>query len=158
MKHMIEKYISVETFITNFLFIGIVFFVFIASIMRWAGHPIAWSVELAQLLFVWVIFLGANRALREDGHIGIDFLTKKLPDKIRHIIEILILIFMLVFLLFLVRYGILLSIENFVRQIGALTISYSFITLSVPIGSIMMAITIIFKIWRKILRLMPSSN
>lgn len=138
---------------TNFLMLAVVFFVFIAAVMRWAGSPIAWSVEIAQLLFVWLIFLGANRALRENRHIGVDFFAKRLPSRARNGLEIIIYLLILAFLLFLSWYGILLSIENSVRQISSVSISYTYISASVPIGCFIMSLTTIGKIWGKILAL-----
>ncbi|HZH58518.1 MAG TPA: TRAP transporter small permease [Metabacillus sp.] len=148
-----QGYVKTENFITNFLMIGVVFFVFLAAVMRWVGYPIAWSVEFAQLLFVWVIFLGANRSLREEKHISVDFFTKKFPARMRVILEIIMSLLVLAFLIFLSYFGILLSIENSVRLINNLTVSYSLVTLSVPIGSILMIITILIKLKGKILSL-----
>ncbi|MFD2044637.1 TRAP transporter small permease [Ornithinibacillus salinisoli] len=153
MKTILQSYIKVENFMTNFLMLAVVFFVFIAAVMRWAGSPIAWSVEIAQLLFVWLIFLGANRSLRENRHIGVDFFVKKLPNNLRNIIDIIIYLLILAFLLFISRFGILLSIENSVRQISSLTISYAYISASVPVGCFIMSITTIGKIREKILAL-----
>ncbi|WP_220083816.1 TRAP transporter small permease [Salinibacillus kushneri] len=150
MNAFVQSYIKAENFITNFLMLSVVFFVFIAAVMRWAGSPIAWSVEIAQLLFVWLIFLGANRSLRENRHIGVDFFVKKLPSKIRNVLDILIYLLILAFLLFVSRFGILLSIENYVRQLSSLSISYAYISASVPIGCFIMSITTIGKIWEKI--------
>jgi len=150
MKNTIQMYIKLENFVTNFLIMAVVFFVFIASVMRWLGNPIAWSVDMAQLLFVWVIFLGANRALREDRHIGVDFVVKKFSAKIRYFVELFVSVLILVFLLFLARYGILLSIENYVRTIGTLPFSYSYITLAVPVGCFIMSVTTINKIWKRV--------
>jgi TRAP-type transport system small permease protein len=159
---MMEKiaagYVKTENFITNLLMIGVVFFVFIAAVLRWAGSPISWSVEFAQFLFVWVIFLGANRCLREDKHISVDFFTKKLPGKVRISVEIVINLIVMAFLIFLVVFGTLLSLENSVRLISNLPISYSFITMAVPIGSLLMIITILFKLKEKIISLRASSN
>lgn len=157
-KKISHGYIKMETLITNILMIGVVFFVFFASVMRWAGYPIAWSVQFTQLLFVWVIFLGANRSLRENKHIGVDFFVKKLPVKIRTLIEILTMLLVMSFLIFIGIYGVLLSIENSVRLISNLTLSYSFVTLSVPVGCILMIFTIIFKLKNKILSLRTSSD
>jgi TRAP-type transport system small permease protein len=158
MKKIAAGYVKAENFITNLLMIGVVFFVFIAAVLRWAGYPISWSVEFAQFLFVWVIFLGANRCLREDKHISVDFFTKKLPDKVRISVEIVINLFVMAFLIFLVIFGTLLSLENSVRLISNLPISYSFITMAVPIGSMLMIITILFKLKEKIISLRASSN
>jgi TRAP-type transport system small permease protein len=158
MKRITAGYVKAENFITNLLMIGVVFFVFIAAVLRWAGYPISWSVEFAQFLFVWVIFLGANRCLREDKHISVDFFTKKLPEKVRITVEIAINLFVMGFLIFLCIFGTLLSLENSVRLISNLPISYSFITMAVPIGSMLMIITILFKLKEKIMSLKASSN
>ncbi len=148
-----STYIKTENFITNLLMIGVVIFVFMAAVMRWAGHPIAWSVEFAQLLFVWVIFLGANRALRENKHIGVDFFTKRMPVKVRAVIEIIIISLIMCFLIFVGVFGILLSFENSVRLISNLNISFSWVTVAVPSGCLLMVITLIFKLKGKILLL-----
>nr|WP_106780986.1 TRAP transporter small permease [Lysinibacillus timonensis] len=149
-KRIAEIYVKFENLLTNLLLAGIVFFVFLAAIMRWIGWPLSWSVEFAQLLFVWVIFLGSNRTLRERKHITVDIFVKFLPIKIRNLIEIITKIIVLVFLVFLTVYGFLLSIENSVRQINNLPLSYSFITSAVPIGSILMICTILSQLKEEI--------
>ncbi|AWE07247.1 TRAP transporter small permease [Lysinibacillus sp. 2017] len=150
-------YIKFENFLTNFLLVAIVFFVFLAAIMRWAGLPLSWSVEFAQLLFVWVIFLGSNRTLRERKHITVDIFVKVLPLKVRRIIEVLTKILVIAFLVFLTIYGFQLSVENSARQISNLPLSYSFITLAVPIGSVLMICTILAQL-KEELSSIKSSN
>ena len=58
---------------------GLVFF---AAIGRSLGYPLIWSVDMAQLLFVWLCFLGANRAMRLKAHIGVDLLVRRLPHNV----------------------------------------------------------------------------
>lgn len=151
MRKAIQYYIKAENFITNVLMVGVVIFVFAAAAMRWVGSPIAWSVEFAQFLFVWVIFLGANRALREERHIGVDFFTKKLSRKFQGVLEIIVLGLVMLFLGYLTYYGTLLSLENSLRRIGNIPLSYSFVTMAVPVGSILMIATIISKLKKKLL-------
>lgn len=153
MDKLVHYYVKFEKFITNLLMIGVVVFVFAAAVMRWVGSPIAWSVEFAQFLFAWVIFLGANRALREGRHIGVDYFTKQLPIKIKHVIEIIILVLIVLFLGYLIFYGTLLSIENSSRQIRNLAISYSFITMAVPVGCFLMIVTILSRLKTKLMEL-----
>ncbi len=62
----------------KFLLIVIVVLVFAAGLLRWFDHPLIWSVDLAQLLFLWVSFIGANQALRKRAHIGMDLLVRPL--------------------------------------------------------------------------------
>jgi TRAP-type C4-dicarboxylate transport system permease small subunit len=37
------------------------------------------SEELSRMLFVWLVFLGAIIAMRENAHLGVDILVKRLP-------------------------------------------------------------------------------
>jgi TRAP-type C4-dicarboxylate transport system permease small subunit len=49
-------------------------------VLRYAfDSGIAVSEELARLLFVWLIFLGAILASRQHAHIGFDSLVRRLP-------------------------------------------------------------------------------
>lgn len=157
-KRIGHLYVSFENFITNLLIVAIVFFVFTSAIMRWVGMPLSWSVEFAQMLFVWAIFLGSNRTLRENKHIEVDFFVKMMPAKVKAIIDIVMNVLVLAFLLFLTKYGIQLSIENSERQISNLPLSYSFITMAVPIGSILMIFTTVIKLKGKAVKFMSPSH
>ncbi|MBE0529342.1 MAG: TRAP transporter small permease, partial [Rhodospirillales bacterium] len=57
---MVEKYRKAEEAISRVLLAICVVLVIVASLGRWYGHPIIWSVDMAQLLFVWICVLGAN--------------------------------------------------------------------------------------------------
>lgn len=140
-----SMYIKLEHVITNALMIGVVIFVFLASVMRWMGSPIPWSVEFATLLFVWVIFLGANRAFRENRHIGVDFFVKRFPSGFRQLVEVIILALIFIFLMYMGWKGMELAFNNVNRKLGNLPMSYSFVTISVPVGCIVMGFTTISK-------------
>lgn len=121
----------------------IVILVFMASIMRFFGHPLIWSVDFAQLLFVWLCFLGANRALRDKGHLGVDLFVRNLSSRVRFRIEAVISVLILVFLVSLTVKGIQLTLLNKERLFGDSGIPYAFVTIAVPFGCILMAITLI---------------
>ena len=58
--------------------------VFSNVVLRYAFDTgLAASEELARLLFVWLIFLGAILASRQHAHIGFDSLLKRLPPTVR---------------------------------------------------------------------------
>lgn len=44
---------------------------------------IAWAEEIARLMFVWMIFLGAIIALRKHAHIGVEMVQERLPPAAR---------------------------------------------------------------------------
>ena len=73
-----------------------------ASVARSMGSPIIWSVEVAQLLFVWLVMVAADIALQEGRHFGLSLLLDQLTPRARlvlDVINILILIGLLGFLL-----------------------------------------------------------
>ncbi|WP_078412507.1 TRAP transporter small permease [Priestia abyssalis] len=56
-------------------------------ILRYVFHSgLAWSEEVARFLFIWMVFLGAIGALKDNQHLGVDLLVEKLPLKVRKIV------------------------------------------------------------------------
>src|SRR5690606_41648941 len=49
---------------------------------------LVWSVDMAQLLFIWLCMLGACRAMREKSHLGMEVLAKFLPHMARLWLEL----------------------------------------------------------------------
>lgn len=42
-----------------------------------------WAEETSRFLFVWITFIGAIRAMRENKHLGFSSLVKKVPPKMQ---------------------------------------------------------------------------
>lgn len=120
---------------------SIVLLVFLAALTRTIRHPIIWSVDFAQLLFVWMSMIGADVALKYKAHIGVDLLVKRLPAKVQKIIEMLTYILASVFIGFVIYWGATLCINNVLRQYQTLHISYSYSTAAVPVIGILMLFT-----------------
>jgi TRAP-type C4-dicarboxylate transport system permease small subunit len=142
-----------ETFLATLLLAIIVLLVFAAGVMRWFGYPLVWSVDVAQLLFVWVSFLGADMALRKRAHIGIDYLVKRLPARSRAVLDLVLGGVVLGFLLTMVVMGYQLTTLNLERQFGDSGISYGFVTAAVPIGCLLLAVTLLGQIVKTARRL-----
>ncbi|MGB3247117.1 MAG: TRAP transporter small permease [Sulfitobacter sp.] len=126
--------------------------VFVAAVMRFAGSPIIWSVDLAQLLFIWVCFIGATRAMRQKAHLGVDFFVQLLPQRIRLIVETLLASFFIAFLLVLAFEGYKLTMLNWERVFGDSGLSYAWVTIAVPAGSILLSMSIFANLidaWRR---------
>ncbi|HEX8885672.1 MAG TPA: TRAP transporter small permease [Noviherbaspirillum sp.] len=74
-------------------------------VLRYAfGSGLAWAEEVARLMFVWLIFLGAILALRHHAHIGVEMLQQRLSPKARRACAVLSHLFML-YALWLFLYG-----------------------------------------------------
>lgn len=121
----------------------IVILVFMASLMRFFGHPLIWSVDLAQLLFIWLCFFGADRALRMKGHMGVDLIIRRLSNRKRLLVESALALCTLIFLSSLAVKGVQLTILNKERLYGDSGIPYYFVTIAVPFGCLILSITVI---------------
>jgi TRAP-type transport system small permease protein len=53
-------------------------------------QPISWSEEVARYVFVGIIWMGAAVLVREDGHPGMDLLTRSLPSSWQTAIRVLV--------------------------------------------------------------------
>lgn len=139
---MLSLLVRAEAALGKLILVVIVVLVFAAGILRWFDHPLIWSVDLAQLLFIWVSFIGANQALRTRVHIGMDLLVRPLPASLRSIVEIALGLVTLAFLLAMVFLGYKLTTLNLQRIYGDSGISYAWVTGAVPVGCLMLAITL----------------
>ncbi|MDQ1004538.1 C4-dicarboxylate transporter DctQ subunit [Neobacillus niacini] len=136
-----------ETLVKSFL-VAITFLVFISAIFRTMKYPLNWAVDLSMLLFAWVVFLGANMALRNTELVNVDLFINKFSAKIRKNIYIFWNIIIILFLFFLIWHGIPLALESTNRQFQTLGISYSWATISVPVGALLMIISTCIKIFK----------
>lgn len=54
------------------------------------GNQAKWTEELANILLVWVGFLGASVAFIRHGHLGVDYFVGKLSGRARHAVDLLV--------------------------------------------------------------------
>ncbi len=142
MFNKLDSYIyNANVCITMFCLTVVIFLVFISSLSRWVGYPIQWALDISQCLFAWIVFLGADLALREKKHIGIEVFEQNFSERLRLILSIIWSILIAIFLVICIYYGIHLCISNHLRRFNSLPITYSWMTLSVPVGSTLMFIT-----------------
>lgn len=132
-----------ELLAAKVLLAAIVALVFLAAIGRSFGHPLIWSIDMAQLMFIWLCFLGANRAMRAKAHIGVDLFVRHLPLAARRGVEILLALLALAFLLALCVAGYRLTLLNWQRVYGDSGISYAWVTSAVPVGAALLVMTLV---------------
>jgi TRAP-type transport system small permease protein len=133
----------IEFYVGMALLAIITVLVFIAAVMRFLGHPLIWSVDMAQLLLIWLCFIGAAQAMRKRGHIGVDFLVRWFPHRVRLWIETLLAVVFIFFLLVLAWEGYGLTRLNWERIFGDSGLPYAWVTIAVPAGSLMLIFAIL---------------
>ncbi len=150
MKKFYKKACELEELIALILVAGIAILVFISALTRTFGHPLNWAQDVALIAFAWLIFLGSDVAMRGSGLIGVDLFVKKFPHTIQKAIDIAFKSIIAVFLCALIYYGIGMTVSGWARQITSLHVSYSWVTMSVPVGSFFMLISTVLNLIERI--------
>ena len=106
--------------------------------------PLAWSEDLAMLLFQWVAFLGAAVGVKRTRHFGIELAVKKMSAGTRHWIEIAVipLVVGTVAVVMIVQ-GFSLLQFNYNRVYSSMDLSYIWAYLPIPISGILIVIFLI---------------
>lgn len=139
---MLKKLIQLEEMVTALLLALIVVFVFAAAIMRTFGYPIIWSVDMAQLLFVWVCVLGGNQALRKGEHVGVDYFVRRCPVRVQMVIDSILNVLIMALFVVLIWFGIELTALNPQRDLGAVDLPYALVTAAIPVGGTLMLLSL----------------
>jgi TRAP-type C4-dicarboxylate transport system permease small subunit len=147
MKKLYATICKAEVFTAALCFSISCLLIFLAAIARTLDHPINWSQDMSLFLFAWSVFLSADAALREDRLVNIDLLVIHFSERTRKCIAIATYLIILVFLAVLFYYGLKLSLFSHRRVFqGIPGFSYTWVILSVPVGSFLQGITVILKL------------
>jgi TRAP-type C4-dicarboxylate transport system permease small subunit len=140
----LKRLAQIELAICIALLAGVTSLVFIAAIMRFFGHPLTWSVDMAQLLFIWLCFFGASRAMREKSHLGMEVLVQRIGYRRQFWLEMFCSVLVLIFLGIIIKEGISLTLLNRERTFGDSTLSYAWVTAAVPAGCLLLAVSLAY--------------
>jgi TRAP-type C4-dicarboxylate transport system permease small subunit len=127
--------------------------VFLQVIMRYVfSNSLSWSEEFSRYVFIWISWLGASYAVRENSHFRFKMLADKLEGNARRCLELFVLLAWFTFCFFLAWYGTRLVLFLIARgQISAaMEIPMSLPYAAVPIGVGCMCIRLIIEMWKVI--------
>ncbi|MBU8880714.1 TRAP transporter small permease [Bacillus sp. FJAT-29790] len=128
-------------------------FVFTNVVLRYAFNSgITWSEEVSRFLFVWLIFLGAILAFKDNEHLGVDSFVKKLPLAGKKVVYTISNIILLITLVFLFDGSWKLTLLNVDLSAPATGMSYAYIYVFGVIMSGAMILIILFKLFRFIFK------
>jgi TRAP-type C4-dicarboxylate transport system permease small subunit len=147
MKKFYEHLCTVEAFLARTFLMLMVVLIFGAGIARLVGHPINWSIDAATCIFAWACFFSADVAWRKNKLMSVEVLTNSLPEKVQRYCRLLNYFILIVFLGYLIPTGLWLSYVSRARSFqGIPEFSYSWVTMSVPLGGTLLLITTILKL------------
>ena len=133
MNRFYRRICDIEVLLAMILLGTSVSIIFIAAILRTAGHPIRWGNDIALMLFAWSTFTSADIVFRIKRHVVVDILTAKLPKFLQFSCELLVHAIILFSIVFLFLYGMKSVIASRARVFQAIPwLSYSFVSASLP--------------------------
>ena len=147
MSKLYERVCAAEAFVAAAFLVFMVLLIFLGGVLRMLGHPINWSGDFATAFFAWACFLAADIAWRRNSLMSIRVLTERLPPAIQSGLRLLNYAIISTFLIYLIVMGAHLSWISRVRSFqGIPEISYSWVTMSLPVGWLLLLITTILKV------------
>src|SRR4051812_40007592 len=95
------------------------------------GHSILWVEEVSRYAMIWLTFLAAGLVLRYGGHIGIDTLQTRLPQRAAAI-RATIFALLLIFFAFMAWIGTRYALLTWAQTTPVLQIPVGFVYLAMP--------------------------
>ena len=146
MKKLYDRICAAEAYVAAVFLILMVVLIFLGGVLRMLGTPINWSTDIATCLFAWACFLCADIAWRKNSLMAIEVLTSRLPERLYFAFRMANYAMITAFLLYLIVMGVYLSWISRARSFqGIPEVSYSWVTLSLPVGAILLLITTALK-------------
>ncbi len=138
---MVRRIISgVVVFMLALLVIIVLTAVFFRYVLN---DSITWSSEVARYMCIWVGFLSASLIVANRGHLGLEFVVKKMPEPATRLIRLISDSAILAFLAVILYQGIKLAIFQLEQNSPSLEISMFWPYASVPVFACLMALEFI---------------
>ena len=147
MKTLYERVVAAEAAIAATLLVLMVVLIFAGGIARLLQHPINWAIDAATCFFAWACFLCADIAWRRNSLMSIELLTSRLPARLQKACRMVNYLIISAFLLYVIGMGTWLSWVSRARSFqGIPEVSYSWVTMSMPAGAVLLLITTALKV------------
>jgi TRAP-type C4-dicarboxylate transport system permease small subunit len=104
------------------------------------NHPLVWTDELAQYLFVWISFLGWTMATRKRIHIGINVVADRLPPLARRALHALWCVATIAFAVILLVVGAIITYRNGDVRMVSLDFAFWPVYLAVPVAALFLVV------------------
>ncbi len=116
------------------------------------NRPLSWTMEVSLFCFVWLVWLGAIGYMREERQIRIDFMETYAPRSIQRILLPVNTALSLVFLVFVIYYGIYVADSQRSAVYDILPFSRGILYAAAPVGGALMFLTLARVLVRQIRR------
>lgn len=113
------------------------------------GYSFGWAEEFPPFMFLWMCFIAAAAAYREDRHLGVTLLHERLPPSFRHLGYYLNLGLSLVFFFFLFYYE-LEVVRSLSSTFVVMKFSKAFHYVGIPVACLLFMMFIVEKVLKQV--------
>jgi TRAP-type C4-dicarboxylate transport system permease small subunit len=100
------------------------------------SSPIVWASEVALVSFIWLVYLAAVSVAAHGGHIAVDVVTGRLPQRWQAVLATLSQLLTLAVLSYLTYYGFRYFAEGRFTSLPGLGLSKAFVELAIPVSAL----------------------
>jgi TRAP-type C4-dicarboxylate transport system permease small subunit len=137
---------KVEAVVAAAFLIVMVGLIFFGGVARLLARPQNWTIDLATCLFAWACFLCADIAWRRNSLMSITLVSERLPERAQRVLMQVNYAIIAVFLVYVMYAGTWLSWISRARAFqGIPEVSYSWVTMSLPVGAALLLLTTAIK-------------
>lgn len=142
MRKIYQGFLRIEAVLAGVLLLLMVVMMFTGGVARLMRMPLNWTIDIATWSFAWSVFLCTDIAWRKDLLMSVDIVAERFAPPVQRMLTFVNYALIAVFLIYLAGSGIHLSWVSRARPFqGIPWASYSWITLSLPVGAMIMLIT-----------------
>ena len=147
MTRLYDRLCAGEAWIAGAFLVLMVSLIFLGGVSRVLGYPLNWSTDFATAFFAWACFLCADIAWRRNSLMSIELVTSRLPPPAQKALRLANYGVISAFLAYLVVMGTWLAWASRARSFqGIPEISYSWVTMSLPVGGALLLVTTLLKV------------
>ncbi len=110
--------------------------------------PLSWTEEVSRFGLIWLTFIAASVALRDDGHFTVDVISHKLSLENKKTYQIGIMLITLAYLIVIFYTGLELVPVAHMQESPALDLHMSYVYLSIPCGAALMIVNVLLRIYK----------
>ena len=142
MRRLYAALLKVEAVLAGTLLLLMVVLIFTGGVARLMRYPQNWTIDLATCFFAWAAFLCADIAWRRDALMSVNLLVNRLPARFQRLALYANYLIISAFLVYVVYAGLELAYVSRARSFqGIPWISYSWVTMSLPVGGMLLLVT-----------------
>lgn len=112
--------------------------------------PLSWSQELMQYLNIWLVFLGAAVAVREDSHIRIDLFIERFSEKHKRSFRIVVHAVSVVLVSLIACQAFVLVGKTMDKTTSSFPLPVAYFYVSVLVGCCLMVVNYLFLIYAEL--------